>query len=204
MPSAWEVVSGLDLRDAYVRQDPLSEFVPKSPAIYLWRRALRVPREALISSTEFTKWLNGATQVPIAEVRGQRLSHFAVVDHLTVRGAGLTPTKQQQFRSLMATRRAREWLAKYLHDLRDLLPPLYCGETVNLVQRTREHLSGETGFGQRLQRQDFGVSWSDLELAFYRLDRLHLRDDNRATNLRKLLELLTTTFSVSGYVSRRG
>ena len=204
MPSAWEAVSGRDLRDAYVRQDPLSEFVPKSPAIYLWRRALRVPREALSSGTEFAKWLSRVMQVPIAEIRDQRLSHFAIMDKLTIRSAGLTITKQQQFQSIMTTRRARQWLARYLHDLRDVLPPLYCGETMNLAQRTREHLSGETGFGQRLQLQEFGISWSDLELAFYRLDRLQPPDDARATNFRKLLELLTTAFSVSGYVSRRG
>ena len=203
MPPAWDVVSGLDLRDAYLRNS-LPELVPESPAVYLWRRALRAPRRALSSSTEFTKWLNRAMQIPIAEVRDQRLSHFAVVDQLTIRGAGLTPTKQHQFGPLMATRRAREWLAKYLHDLRDLLPPLYCGETADLAQRTRAHLSGETGFGQRLQRPKVGISWPDLEMLFYPLDRLQLRNDARAAELRKLLELLTTTFSVAGYVSRRG
>lgn len=204
MPSTWDVASGRDLRDAYLRQSPLSEFVPTVPAIYLWRRALRVPREALASSVEFSKWLNTNLQVPVAEVRDQRLSHFAVVDHLTIRGAGLTPTKRQQFRPLMATRKARGWLAKYLHDLRDLIPPLYCGETSNLAQRTREHLAGDTGFGQRLQGQDLDLSWSDLELAFLRLDRLQLQDADRAHDLRKLLELLTTALSVSGYVTRRG
>ena len=204
MPSPWDVASGRDLRDAYVRQSPLSEFVPTVPAIYLWRRALRAPREALTSSMQFSRWLNTTMQVPVAEVRDQRLSHFAVVNQLTIRGAGLTPIKQQQFKPLMATRKSREWLAKYLQELRDLVPPLYCGETSNLAQRTREHLAGDTGFGQRLHSQDPSISWSDLELAFYRLDRLQLRDDNRANDLRKLLELLTTTLSVSGYVSRRG
>lgn len=203
MQAGWELVSGADLQDAFVRQNPLSEFVPRTAAIYLWRRALRVPRVAPTSSRKFTEWLHTTMRTPIAEVRDQRLSHFAIVDQLTVRSPGFTATKQQELGSLMATRKRREWLSKYLHGLRQFTPPLYCGETGNLEQRTRDHLSGETGFGQRLQSQELRISWSDLDLAFYDLERLQM-DETQASGLRKLLELLTTALSVAGYVSRRG
>ncbi|MDE2822092.1 MAG: hypothetical protein OXK79_01130, partial [Chloroflexota bacterium] len=91
-----------------------------------------------------------------------------------------------------------------LHNLSQVTPPLYCGETANLVERTRSHLSGDTGFGQRLQDPASQLSWSDLELAFYRLDRIQIRNDMRATEFRTLLELITTAFSVAPHVSRRG
>ena len=204
MPSGWELVFGSDLQDAYVRQTPLSDFVPKTAAIYLWRRALRVPREALSSTRELTQWLDTAMRTPIAAVHEHRLSHFAVVDRLTLRSPGFTEIKRQQFGSLVDSPKARRWLAKYLQDLAPFTPPLYCGETENLAERTRAHLSGETGFGQRIQRQEFGISWSDLDLAFYRLDRLQFRQETRASDFRELLELVSTAFSVAGYVSRRG
>lgn len=203
MRSGWETVSGLDLHDAYVRQIPLSDFVPKTAAIYLWRRALQVPREALSSNAEFRDWLDTAMRTPTAEIRGQRISHFAVIDQLTFRSPGFTPTKQRHF-ELMTSRKAREWLARYVQDVGQFAPPLYCGETANLTERTREHLSGETGFGQRLQRAEPRISWPDLDLAFYDLDQLQIRQEPRARDLRQLLELITTAFSVAGYVAKRG
>lgn len=204
MQSRWEIVSGADLSDAYERQGTLSDLLPKAAGIYLWRRALQIPRTALTSSLAFTKWLNTAMQTPIAEVRDHRASHFAVIDRLTIRGANLTSTKLRQFHQLMATRKKREWLAGYIRDLSYSTPPLYCGETRNLRQRIREHLAGETGFSQRIQNPDLSLSWSDLDLVFLRLDHLQLTDDAQHSELRKLLELLTTAFSVAGYVSRRG
>ena len=204
MPSRWEIVSGLDLNDAYARQDNLADLVPDAPAIYLWRRALHVPRVARTNSHAFTKWLNAAMRAPIAEVRNHRLSHFAVVDRLTIRGATFTPTKLRQFDPLMTTRKKRDWLAGFIGDLSPLTPPLYCGETSNLMQRTREHLSGETGFSQRIKEPDLNFSWSDLDLVFFRLDHLQLKDDAQRSNLRKLLELMTTAFGIAGHVSRRG
>lgn len=203
MLSGWETVSGTDLHDAYVRQNTLSDFIPSAPAVYLWRRALRVPRAALRSSAEFRAWLDAAMRTPVAEIRDQRLSHFAVIDQLTFRSAGFTAKKRHDM-ELMTSQKRREWLAKYVSEAAQFAPPLYCGETADLAARTREHLSGETGFGQRLQRAKPRLSWPDLDLAFYDLGQLQLRDETRARELRQLLELITTAFSVAGYVSRRG
>lgn len=203
MLSGWETVSGTDLHDAHVRQSPLSDFVPRAPAVYLWRRALRVPRAALRGSAELCAWLDTAMRTPVAEIRDQRLSHFAVVDQLTFRGAGFTAKKQHDL-ELMTSRKRREWLAKYINEMAQFAPPLYCGETADLTQRTREHLSGETGFSQRLQLAKPRLSWPDLDLAFYDLSQLQFRQETRARDLRQLLELITTAFSVAGYVSRRG
>ena len=204
MMPAWEFVPGSDLEEAYLSQAPLSELVPKCGAIYLWRRLVRAPPGVLRSSEAFVKWLDASMTLPTADVRDQRLSHFAFLDRLTIRGSGFTPTKHQQFGSLMDKRKAREWLAGYIQDVGRFSPPIYCGETANLAQRVRDHLSGETGFGRLVDQGEISASWSTLELAFYNLDRLQGRDEERASEVRKLLELVTTAFSVSGYVSRRG
>ena len=205
MAKQWDLVSGRDLQDSHVRQSPLSEYLPDTAAIYFWRRALRVPRSALSSHKAFAQWLDIAMQAPIAKIRDHRASHFAVVDLLTIRSSGLTTTKQQHFPSLMATRGDRQRFAQYLHDfVGQFVPPLYCGETENLAQRTQDHLSGETAFGQQLLNQELSVSWSDLDLVFYPLDRIQPQPSTRARDYRKLLELVSTAFSLAGYVSRRG
>ena len=204
MTLEWDFVAGADLDNAYVGQSSLSDLVPNCSAIYLWRRAFRVPRPALRSGDAFLAWLDTAMQAPTAEVHDRRLSHFAVVDQLTIRGSGITQTKREQFGDLIARPKAREWLATYIRAASAFSPPLYCGETTHLAQRTREHLSGETGFGQRIQQQNVDAPWADLELAFCRLDSVRLKDEARAAQLRKLLEIITTAFSLAGYVSRRG
>ena len=105
----------------------------------------------------------------------------------------------------MATRGDRERFAQYLHDfVGQFVPPLYCGETENLAQRTQDHLSGETAFGHQVLHQELSVSWSDLDLVFYPLDRIQPQPPTRARDYRKLLELVSTAFSLAGYVSRRG
>ena len=204
MASGWEIVSGVDIHDAYVRQAPLSDVVPNTSAIYVWRRALRPPREALRTTAGFKHWLDSTMQMPIAEVRNQRLSHFAVLDRLTLRSAGFTGTKHEQFTPLIHSRQRRDWLARYLQTLAQFTPPLYCGETANLPKRTRAHLSGETGFGQRIHDSASTLSWPDLDLSFYRLQPLQIRNETRARELRTLLELITTAFSLAPHVSRRG
>lgn len=206
MTTGWEFVPGADVQDAYVRQSPLSDLIPVCEAIYLWRRHLTVPTAAVRDSRRFVEWLDNAMQVPTGEVLNQHLSHFAILDRLTIRGQGLTPTKRQQFGEWMSSPKARRRLARYVNGLTQFSPPLYCGETANLVQRTHDHLSAETLFGQRVQ-DGLVPSWSELELAFYSLGQTDDTQHNEkpaAKNRRTLLELVTTAFSVAGYVSRRG
>ena len=204
MTPRWEFVSGADVEDAYVRQTPLADLVPDSPAIYIWRRILHVPPSALQSSDALLTWLDDAMQAPNAEVHNRRVSHFAVLDQLTIRGAGMTQTKKRQFGALTSTYKARDWVAKYVQSVSRFSPPLYCGETADLSQRTRDHLSGDTDFGKRITKNTVEATWSDLELGFCSLATLRIPTEERATKLRQLLELMTTAFSLSGYVSRRG
>ena len=203
MTSRWEFVPGADIEDTCVRQTPLSNLLPVCQAIYLWRRRLVVPTGALHSRDEFVKWLDMAMRVPHGEVTNQHLSHFAVLQHLTIQSQGLTSAKRHQLASMTSTPRARLRLARYVQNLAQFSPPLYCGETTNLVQRTHDHISGDTGFGRRVQQGEI-PPWPDLELAFFSLGDTRTDEPPRARELRTLLELITTSFSVSGYVSRRG
>ena len=199
----WEFVSGGEIEDTYIRQASLHDLVPDCEAIYLWRRELSAPGSALRDGTAFTRWLDSTMQVPTGEVCGQPLSHFVMLDQLTIQGRGLTPEKRRQLASFTNRPTARRWLARYIRSLSQFSPPLYCGETSDLVQRTRDHVGGETGFGQRVQ-QNKAPPWRELELAYYVLSDSRNDDDLRAKQRRTLLEVVTTSFAVAGYVARRG
>ena len=136
----WEFVSGGEIEDTYIRQASLHDLVPDCEAIYLWRRELSAPGSALRDGTAFTRWLDSTMQVPTGEVCGQPLSHFVMLDQLTIQGRGLTPEKRRQLASFTNRPTARRWLARYIRSLSQFSPPLYCGETSDLVQRTRDHV----------------------------------------------------------------
>lgn len=203
MTRRWEFLSGAEVEDSYVHQASLQDLVPACEAIYLWRRRLSVPSRAIHDGPEFMAWLEDAMQAPTGEIRNQHLSHFALLEHLTIRGQGLTPEKRRLLARFAGRPRTRKWLAHYVRSLAQFSPPLYCGETGNLAQRTRDHVSAETGFGQQVLHGKV-PPWSELELAFYSLGDSGKDEDIKAKDRRTLLEIVTTTFSVAGYVVRRG
>ena len=99
--------------------------------------------------------------------------------------------------------RHRHFLAKYVRTLWQFAPPLYCGETGNLRNRSREHVTGETGFGRRVLAREV-PPWRDLELGYLILGDARADDDLRASQRRRLLEVVATSLLVAGYVDRRG
>lgn len=203
MVTKWDSVHGTELEELYVKGRPMADLVPPSPAVYLWRHAPQVPYDALHDSTTFAEWLDRTMQVPTGEIKDQRLSHFAMLNHLTLQSPGLTDIKKQQLVDIVSTPKRRSWLANYVRQLRQFSPPIYCGETTDLSKRTKEHLSGETGFGHDVRAQRV-PPWSALELRYYPLDRVQPKDEVRAREFSTLLELITTAFAVAAYVSRRG
>lgn len=203
MNRKWEFVSGAEIEDAYVHQTAMGDLVPACEAIYLWRRRLSAPNPAIHDGAKFMDWLDDAMQAPTGEIRNQHLSHFARLDHLTIRGQGLTSDKRRLLGRIAKRPKTRQWLTHYIRSLAQFSPPLYCGETTNLAQRIRDHVSAETGFGSQVLPQT-APPWSDLELAFFALGESESEDSLRAKERRTLLEIITTSFSVAGYVARRG
>ena len=203
MTRKWEFLSGEEVEDSYLHQTSLQDLVPSCEAIYLWRRRLSVPRGAIHDGPGFMAWLENAMQAPTGEIRNQHLSHFALLEYLTIRGQKLTPEKRRLLARFAGRPKMRKWLAHYVRSLAQFSPPLYCGETGNLAQRVRDHVSAETGFGQQVQHRRV-PPWCELELAFYALGDADNDDDLKAKERRTLLEIVTTAFSVAGYVVRRG
>lgn len=198
----WCFASGEEIEDACDRGVALSD-LPASEAIYLWRRRSSPSKRALRDGPEFVRWLEEAMLVPGGEVRDQPLGHFAMLDRLTLRARTLPADKRRLLVLASREPRHRHFLAKYVRTLWQFAPPLYCGETGNLRNRSREHVTGETGFGRRVFAGEV-PPWRDLELGYLILGDARAEDDLRASQRRRLLEVVATSLVVAGYVDRRG
>ena len=198
----WDFASGDDIEDACNRGVVLSD-LPASEAVYLWRRRSSPPRRALRDGPEFVRWLEEAMLVPGGEIRDQPLGHFATLDRLTLRARALPSDKRRLLVHASREPRHRHFLANYVRTLWQFAPPLYCGETGNLRNRSREHVIGETGFGRRVATGQV-PPWRDLELGYLILGDARSADDLSASQRRRLLEVVATSLVVAGYVERRG
>ena len=161
------------------------------------------PSSALASAAEFVAWLDEVLAAPSGEVTNLPLSHFALLDRLTIRSPGLTDAKRKELDHWATKSAKRKQLANYVHSLADFIPPLYCGEAENLPTRVKAHLSGDTGFGRKVKDGD-APAWSELGLAYYRVSDAQEDPKGQRKRRRTLLELIATNLSISGYVDRRG
>lgn len=198
----WRFAAGEEIEDACDRGSTLPD-LPASEAIYLWRRRSSPSKKTLRDGAEFVRWLEEAILVPGGEVRDQPLGHFAMLDRLTLRARALPADKRRLLLRASREPRHRDFLAKYVRTLWQFAPPLYCGETGNLRNRSREHVTGETGFGRRVLARE-APPWRDLELGYLILGDPRAEDDLGASQRRRLLEVLATSLVVAGYVDRRG
>jgi hypothetical protein len=85
-----------------------------------------------------------------------------------------------------------------------LAPPLYVGEVSRLPLRVHDHLSGQSGFAQRLA-QKTQLQWRDLTLWYVAIGKPRGEDDREESKERRaLLESIVTLAAVAGYVERVG
>ena len=198
----WCFASGEEIEHTCDRGASLSE-LPASEAIYLWRRRSSPSKTALRDGAEFVRWFEEALHLPAGELRDQPLGHFAMLDRLTLRARPLPADKRRLLVRASREPRHRRFLAKYIRTLWQFAPPLYCGETGNLRTRSRDHVTGETGFGRRVLAGQV-PPWRDLELGYLIIGDARADDDFQASKRRTLLEVVATSLVLAGYVDRRG
>lgn len=201
----WHKVAGSDLEDAMLQGQALKSIIYDCEAVYLWRRSYVSPAGALDESGMFIGWVDNLMSVPFGVVRDKTLSHFVHIDEITLRPTPLTDTKKGQIEKWAKKVKFRRGINRYIGGLEAFSPPLYCGQTNKLSVRLRSHLKGESHFGRAVTDSSI-LSWSDLNLYYYAIDEVSTEVDDKesAKDRRQLLELLTTSLTVSGYVQRRG
>lgn len=157
--AGWRKVSGEEL----IAEGPAA-LVPEVSAIYLWKLRLRshtTPGDLpglMREAEELTKALQGS-------VAGVRASHSLRIGRVDIRGQGLG-NKAAGLREFLGAPANRRWFLLYLEHLEAQLPAIYCGETGNLKDRVRQHISGQSDFGRFVQSSG-EYDWRRLNLFWY-------------------------------------
>jgi len=121
------------------------------------------------------------------------------MDGLTLGGSGLSESKLNHFRALLANREMAVSIREYLRTLQERIPALYVGKARNLPTRVAQHLSGTTGFGSSIN-VDSRLQWSDLRLEFFRLGEA----DSVTDSTLEAFEQLMTILLIAPYTERAG
>ena len=201
----WNSISGADLEEAVIHREPLDTIIEPCEAIYLWRRSVVPPPEALRSSRQFRIWIDRCLGTPFSLITDKRLAHFATLEKLVIGGGDLTEEKSNTLKSIQSQSMGRRLLAKFVASLNSFIPPIYAGETKNLPQRVGQHLRGATKFSELMQ-QHLHLKWSETDLYYYPIG--DPRDETQDTESRKarrtLLETIVSQLALAGCVSRIG
>ena len=193
---------GIEIEDAGGTVQSLRSVIPSCQAIYLWRRTLAAPSEALLSTQTFSDWVEHILSQPFAEVKARDLSHFAEISGLRLRSRPLTQAKSRDLLAFGSKQNNRKFLAQFIEQVSPMSPPLYCGETNDLPKRVFDHITGATGFGKRVVEGAF--AWKELALHYYELGDGAVEVTSNQKRRAELLELIASGLSLSGFVERRG
>ena len=180
----WKCIPGDEMVDAF-SESSLSELVPQSSALYLWRR--RIVYDPSITSTPQAciDWLEDLAEQPAAVLGTRPLSHCVTIEGLVLGGGGLTHEKRDAIPSATQQRRMRERVARIMSSLTNFMPPLYIGEANNLRMRVHQHLRGDTGLQYYIE-SSLGLRWADLEMHYHELSR----SPNTSAEAKRIQELL--------------
>ena len=203
MTPTWVRISGRELAETVDRGESLRTLIDPCQAIYFWRRTFKPPRNIIHNQARFVRWLETCLKPPVGIIQGAQLSHYAMLDSLTLGGRGLTDIKRAHLLEMARNPRRRKFLAHFVASLEDFTPPVYCGETNSLARRVKEHVTGETLLKETIE-ETLGLTWSDLILFYWKLPFGETTDTQTDTNRRQLLELISTRLSFCGFVKRPG
>ena len=200
----FERVLGGDIKDALDKEDYLDIYIEKCSAVYLWRRNFRPPAN-ISSNIDLTlKWFNKLRLVSHGEIINKTLNHFIKINKIEFLPGDWSEGKQAVLNSFLSNRKQRILFCDYLCALSVFSPPLYVGETGNLVSRVKDHTNGQSKFGKMVNNSKY-LDWSDLDLYFVKIGDVSIEEKALdEDNPRTMLELVATDISFAGHVSRRG
>jgi hypothetical protein len=197
----WNPIQGNELEDAFDRGE-LKEVLPNCQAIYMWRRNLVLPKFILSDQSKLYEWIETSLNIPIAQIVNKELSHYATIESLTIGGLGLSNDKAETLKDMIKKPNNRKFLRDFLRSFGEMVPPLYVGETNTLVRRIKEHLNGDTGLKEVIV-DALGLDWKDVDLWYLNLGP-SAENTITSKNRRTLLEMMSTRFTIAGWVKRTG
>jgi hypothetical protein len=148
--------------------------------VYLWRRAVRLRPECVLSDAGFAAWLDTALSARFAHAASLTVRtapeqpalsirpEFVRLDLLRIGGGRLSVPKAQALQAHAATTAKRGAYYNLLHATTlEFGPVLYVGETDDLQQRIRTHTGERSPLRSRLS--ELGLELSDTGLHYLRL-----------------------------------
>jgi len=178
------------------------------PAVYLWKRCLRLEPECATDAERFKKWLTKAVSTPFLHTSSLRVgtsqgkermsvrSDFVRLDSLTIGGGELTKTKLDElFEGTKSVSQVHLFYLRLQEMTLRFGPVLYVGETGCLKGRISDHLGSNSPFQVRLTALNLNIE--DTAFCFFPMPQSSARE-------RQLLEQILTHLLVAPLTYRPG
>jgi len=166
--------------------------------IYFWLRETRPDTTA--SNTDFIDWIKKLTKTPMAKLEGS-VSHGLHIDELTLGSSGLSSEKEETLNSIASDESAKRVVRDFVgHVMHESPTVIYSGFTIDLQQRTANHLSAGSPFREYLDKCQ--IRHVDMDLIAIEVNRGSI--DVKVDKLGKLLEMIAQCITVPHGTDRRG
>ena len=200
---SWSKFYATDLKENYEKTGSLTDSIDRTAGVYFWKLRLR-PDCHWGDTHALQEHLERITELPQGRLGRVPLSRGVSIEGLRMGGSGLSTDKLTGLRELCQSSTQARWLIKFLTDLEDRTPALYCGEAGDIPHRLAEHLAGRTGFGREVEN-DSELEWSDLLVEIISTDSEPSEEKKRsATAHRRSIEHLGTLMTASMFTKRAG
>jgi hypothetical protein len=196
---AWQKMAADVLID---NRKQISEFLPTTPCIYLWKRNFRSKPSDNADAKAFVDWIERTICAPVAELGPTRIAHFVTFRGLSISGE-LTESKRRYLQHALKHDALRAYMRNYLAALADQAPALYVGETEHMARRASEHLDGKTDFGETINQHNLLV-WADLDLHYWVMSTKEANPSDTETKFRTAIEAITGNATIAGLTKRPG
>jgi hypothetical protein len=198
----WVTVSGGDIASEWESSSQVTPSIPAMPAIYCWKYNFSRPAAATRDSEAAKQWISDLCSQIYGLSRSTKIAHWGTLDQVRLVGPGLNETKTHTAHEKLEDFTDRIELVRFVESLTQFAPPIYSGETSDLRVRVRDHISGDSGFGERVIANN--IDWEKLDLHFIDLSSAFTPESAEDAPFRQMLEYIITATSLSGFVERIG
>lgn len=194
--ASWKRMDGASLLSS-LADGSIDDFFNPVPGIYAWRLNLAYPSFDPIRGAAILANFTSLFQYPTANTSRRYLSHSIVLKGLEISPKPMEEKKRRELESFIKRNPANaDWFQKYLASVSQQMPNLYVGQTIDLRQRIKTHVSGGTDFGEYILN-DWPGTFENLYLEW-------LEIPGAGSSTLQVMEYIAQTFTISGLSKRAG
>lgn len=183
----WLTLSGQELLDAS-EDGTLSALIPRCSSLYVWSREIRAPHRAHTDPDYFQEWMQTVAGQTAAFIDPRELAHCVTVTGIKIGGGQITEEKFSTLTRFSDNRRVREYLIDVIESLTHVTPPIYVGNANDFLERTKQHLRGDTELSGYLH-ETLDMGWPEVKVQYINLSS-QPSESNNAKALQEFVELM--------------